>query len=200
MSSTEIFLALGLGGTALACVLWALRLRQELRLRPTAKHYTIHLDGTKFFADIDEAEVRHLVHDKLMASAAKAAERFEHALNEAVPKLLSNVSDMNAKALAAEFEKSQASLKNLNSEILQEHAALQQEVTARRTELMDALDKEIVAQYQQRLADFDQRFNDVVSSFIVESFGPDVDLSAQTNYILQQLEQHKEQIKQDIQA
>ncbi len=45
---------------------------------------------------------------------------------------------------------------------------------------------------------FNTRLNDVVSSYLTECLGSQVDLGAQSTYIFAALEQHKADIKRDV--
>jgi hypothetical protein len=181
-------------------LLWLLLSDRRQQGKTSLRHNTVHLDGTKFFATLDETEIRRLVQEKLEASAVKAAERFESSLNKAIPKLVADIDEMNSRTLRKEFEKHQVSFEALSEQALQAQARLEHDVTERRTALLSALDKKIVQEYQARLSKFDTRFSDVVASYITESLGKEADLGAQMPYILQQLEQNKEQLKQDILA
>jgi len=184
----------------LGTLIWVSVLYQKFHHRPTPKNYTIHLDGSKFFADIDTEEIKSLVHDKLVTSTAKAAKEFEEALSKTVPKLVSDIDEVNTKAMKEEFEKYRANIQALSAEAMQDQFQLQQEVADHRKELMEALDKEIVMQYQKRMSEFDSRLSNVISSYIIDSLGQQADLGAQFPYILSTLEAQKEQIKKDMLA
>lgn len=184
----------------LATLVWVSLLHARLHKRPVPKNYTIHLDGNKFFADIDTDEIKTLVHDKLVTSTAKAAKQFEESLSKTVPKLVADIDEVNTKAMKEEFEKYRANIQALSAEAMQDQFQLQQEVADHRKELMEALDKEVVTQYKKRMGEFDSRLSNVISSYIIDTLGQQADLGAQFPYLLSRLEAQKEQIKKDMLA
>ncbi|EDK72541.1 hypothetical protein TM7_0325 [candidate division TM7 genomosp. GTL1] len=198
-------IALGVGlilliALSVVVLVWVVRLDRAQQGKASLRHYTVHIDGTKVFNNVSETEVKRLVHDKLTVSAAQAAEKFEASLNKTIPKLTADIEEMNSRTLQKEFNKYQLSFNALNDEAMQSQAKLVHEIQQRRAALLGALDKKIISDYQERLARFDQRFSDIISSYIAESLPENADLGAQLPAILAELEANKEQIKKDILA
>lgn len=201
MDSLQIVLVVGLIAmvviNALSLV-WAMRLNSQLRSRPSPKVYEVKVDAEKVLADIDMSEVEKLAKQQLSKVADEAGARFKESLNNAVDQLSVRISDMASNSLTGEFEKYQVSLQALRDQSIQEFSKLQKELDDRRTQLVEHLDKIIQTEGEKRFATFDQRMNDVVSSYLVESLGTQVDLGAQSAYIFETLEKHKDEMKRDI--
>lgn len=177
---------------------WAMKLNRQLRERPAPKVYEIKVDAGKVLADIDMSEVEQLTKQQLAKVASEAGARFKESLDNAVDNLSVRISDMANNSLVGEFEKYQVSLQALRDQSIQEFSKLQKELDDRRTQLTEHLGRVIQQEGEKRLGALDDRMNDVVSSYIIESLGNQVDLGAQSAYIFDMLHEHKDEIKKDI--
>ena len=182
----------------LAALAWASVLDRKARAKPQPKVYEIHLEGTKVFSDVDLEKIQQEAKSQLADAAKVAAERLQKSLNNGVDQVSANINDSLSTSLSAEFEKYQVSLSALRDQSIEQFAHLQQELDHRRTELMEHLEREVAAEHAQRVDAFNAKLGDVVASYIVESLGNNVDLGAQTSYIISVLEQHKDDIKRDL--
>jgi division protein CdvB (Snf7/Vps24/ESCRT-III family) len=181
-----------------ASLWWAMRLNRELRSRPSPKVYEVKVDAGKVMADIDMTAVEELTKQQLSKVANEAGGRFKESLDNAVDQLSVKISDMANDSLTGEFEKYQVSLQALRDQSIEEFSKLQKELDTRRTQLTEHLDKVIQSEGEKRLGALDSRMNDVISSYLIESLGNQVDLGAQSAYIFETLEKHKDEIKKDI--
>jgi vacuolar-type H+-ATPase subunit E/Vma4 len=177
---------------------WASLQDRKARAKPAPKIYEIHLEGTKVFSDVDLAEIQKAAKDQLHNAAQDAAQRLQKSLNNSVDQVASDISDRLATDLRAEFEKYHVSLSALRDQTIDQFGKIQQDLDHRRLELIEHVDRQVALEQEKRLIRFNERMNDVVTSYIAESLGNQVDLGAQTDYILQTLEANKEQIKRDI--
>lgn len=177
---------------------WASLQDRKARAKPTPKIYEIHLEGTKVFSDVDLAEIQKAAKDQLHHAAQDAAQRLQKSLNNSVDQVAADINDRLATDLRAEFEKYQVSLSALRDQTIDQFSKIQQDLDHRRLELIEHVDRQVALEQEKRLIRFNERMNDVVTSYIAESLGNQVDLGAQTDYILQTLEANKEQIKRDI--
>jgi Skp family chaperone for outer membrane proteins len=144
------------------------------------------------------SEVEKLTKQQLSKVAGEAGARFKESLDNAVDGLSVHISDMASNSLTGEFEKYQVSLQALRDQSIQEFSKLQAELDSRRTQLTEHLDKIIQTEGEKRLGALDERMNDVISSYLIESLGTQVDLGAQSAYIFETLHNHKDEIKRDI--
>lgn len=182
----------------LATLTWASVQDRKARQKPQPKIYEIHLEGTKVFSDVDLAEIQKAAKEQLHSAAEEAAQRLQKSLNNSVDQVAADINDRLSTDLIAEFEKYQVSLSALRDQTIEQFSKIQAELDHRRLELIEHVDRQVAAEQEKRLAHFNDRINDVVTSYITESLGTNVDLGAQTDYILQALEANKEQIKKDI--
>lgn len=182
----------------IAVLTWASVQDRRARQKPTPKIYEIHLEGTKVFSDVDLAEIQKAAKSQLQTAAADAAERLQKSLNNSVDQVAADINDSLSTDLTAEFEKYQVSLSALRDQTIEQFSKIQEELDHRRLELVEHLDRQVAAEQEKRLSHFDDRINDVVTSYIAESLGNEVDLGAQTQYIIGALEANKEQIKKDV--
>lgn len=201
MDSLQLILVLGLIALVVVNAVslgWAMRLNRQLHSRPQPKVYEVKIDAQEVLADVDMREIERLTKQQLARVAAQASGRFKESLDNAVDQLSIKISDMASTSLSGEFEKYQVSLQALRDQSIQEFSKLQGELDGRRTQLTEHLDRVIQAEGEKRLATLDERLDDVISSYLIESLGNQVDLGAQSAYIFETLHKHKDEIKRDI--
>lgn len=69
-----------------------------------------------------------------------------------------------------------------------------------RKSLVAQLEKEVTEEKERRIAQFDQGMAKVINHYVVEAVGNQIDLNDQLEYILAELEAHKEAIVEDIRS
>ena len=201
MDSMQIILVAGLIVMALvnaSTLFWAMYLDRKLRGRPTPKHYEVHVEGTKVFNEMDMAEVEKKADAQLLQAVQVASQRLEASVNKGVEQLAAHVNDVASTSIRNEFDKYQASLRALNNQTIEQFAKIQADLEQQRNDLLKQLQTEVAQERERRLNKFGERINDVVSSYLAETLGSRVDLGAQSGYILESLQKHKEDIKRDI--
>lgn len=201
MDSLQLILVIGLIAMVIIngiSLVWATKLNRQLHERPQPKVYEVRVDAKQVMADVDMTDIERLAKQQLSKVASEAGGRFKESMDNAVDGLSVRISDMANNSLAGEFEKYQVSLQALRDQSIQEFSKLQAELDTRRTQLTEHLDKIIQAEGEKRFASLDERMNDVVSAYLIESLGNQVDLGAQSAYIFETLHKHKDEIKRDI--
>lgn len=150
----------------------------------------------------------------------KGAAKFEHELNrsadELQKQLAQTVDQLNKKLnrlgsdiVADEMRRYHDTIDQLRShantslsEARDKIAAHQQELEAKLTahhdELEAKLNEEINTEKQRRLEQLDTKLADSVMAFLTETLGHNADLGAQSKYLIEQLEAHKDDIKQGV--
>lgn len=203
MDNIQIILVGGLVVMALinaVSLIWAFYLDGKLRQRPTPKNYDIHVEGTKLFSEEDLAEARTLAQEELRKSVEVAAEQLQRSVSESAQEIAGHINEASGEALNQELEKYRITLSELHAQAIRQFGQLQQEIDQQRTKLIGQLEEDVKKEQERRVDHFNERINEVVASYIAESLGDRVDLGAQGPYILQVLQKHKEDIKQDILA
>lgn len=168
------------------------------RRPPRPKHYTINIDGSKYFQEIDQTEINRLVHEKLQSATTDAVEQFRGALETTMPQLVQDVRSLHETEVKKAFANYTQEFETLNQEAVATFSAIHDDLMKRHKELSDGLDKRAVADYKFRMSVFDKRLEDIVSGYVLESLGSQVDLGAQLPYILGKIQENKDQIKRDM--
>lgn len=84
------------------------------------------------------------------------------------------------------------------AEINKHQSDLKSQFTARQTELEAKLAEEIAAERQFLTQQINTKLSDAVISFLTETMGHDVDLGAQSKYLISMLEEHKAELTKGI--
>lgn len=201
MDSLQLTLVVALVVMALinvATLMWATSLGRKLNSRPTPKVYEVRLEQAQVIKDIDMAEVEKQAKAELQQAAREAATHLHNTIKHTVEQVGMHVDEAVQNTINQEFEKYQISLQALREQSIDEFSKLQKDLDDRRNRLLEALDKQANAELERRVDRFNASLNDVVSNYIVESLGNQVDLGAQLPYIIQNLQKHKDDIKRDV--
>lgn len=179
-------------------LIWAFYLDGKLRQRPTPKNFDVHVEGVKVFGDGDLDEVRELAKSQMQKSIDTAVEQLQHSVADSAQEIAARINDASNKTLQEELEKYSITLGELHAGAIRQFTELQQDIERHRQEMLARLEKDIAEERERRINSFNERINQVVSSYLAESLGSRVDLGAQGPYILQILQEHKEDIKRDV--
>lgn len=185
---------IGMGIINAASLLWAGYLDRKLRGKPTPKHYDVHIEGTKVFPEVDRQAVEAKAEVLLVEAVDKAAAKLQTSLGKTSEIMAKNIET----ATAQELQKYHANLEQLTQQSVAVFNQLQADVEQRRAELFKQLETEVAAEREKRMDNFNAKLNDVVTSYLLESLGSQVDLGAEAPYIFEVLAAHKEDIKRDV--
>lgn len=203
MDPLQLTLVVGLLLMALVnagSLFWASFLDRKLRERPVPKTYEVHVEAEKLFDAMDLKSVEKAAAEAMKAAIHNAASELKETTDTTVARLGTRIDDMTNTNLTQEFEQYQVSLQALRDQTIQQFGKLQAELDSHRDKLMAELEGDIAKEQARRMDRFNERLNDVISNYLVESLGNQVDLGAQTTYIIKSLETHKEDIKRDMLA
>ena len=84
------------------------------------------------------------------------------------------------------------------AEIDQHQTELKVKLAMRQSEMEAELEAKIKAEEASRLQEIDTKLSDAVMSFLTETLGHEVDLGAQSQYLLKTLDEHKDELKKGI--
>lgn len=185
---------------SIASLGWAFFLDGKFRNRPSPKHYSVHVEGTKVFSEQDLAAAREEARAGLSKAVAESSGLVRSSLAATINSLGEKAEEMATITLGQEFEKYQTSFAALREETIKEFADLQKQLDKRRDEITTQMEDTFNKSQEERIDAFNARIADVVSSYLVEALDKGVDLGAQSKYIIHTLEAHKEDIKKDILA
>jgi ClpP class serine protease len=166
----------------------------------TTKLYQVNVDADKVLHEIDTTEIEKQTMQQLQKSTQEGAVKIQNAIDGAISRIAEHVEEMTNTTLNAEFQKYQLSLQALREQSITEFTKLQKELDLQRGDMVKQLEKQVVAEHAKRVDQLNSKINDVVSSYVLESLGNNVDLNNQMSFILQKLSEHKQDIKRDILA
>lgn len=100
----------------------------------------------------------------------------------------------------AKLEKTLTELQSsIESGLASRQSTFEQTLATREKALDANLDAQIAKERQLLMQQIDTKLGDAVGSFLLNTLGTNVDLGAQTPYLLQLLESHKDEFKQEVQ-
>lgn len=86
----------------------------------------------------------------------------------------------------------------IETSLAKRQSDFQQKLDAREAALDVNLDQQIAKERELLQKQIDTKLGDAMSSFLINSLGTNVDLGAQTPYLLQLLESHKDEFKKEV--
>lgn len=147
--------------------------------------------------NLDLSHVEHTAEQQLQAAVEASKGRLQESINKSIDIVASRIGQVADTTVNQEFEKYTVTMEALQTQSVQEFSKLQAELQKKHDELMQTFETQVAAEMEKRMDKFNEHLNDVVSSYIAESLGNNVDLGAQSMYIIRTLEEHKEDIKRD---
>lgn len=150
--------------------------------------------------NLDLTHVERTAEEQMQKAVEASKGRLQDSINKSIDTVASRISQVADTTVNQEFEKYKVTMEALQTQSVQEFTKLQTELQSKHDELMQNFETQVAAEMEKRMDKFNEHLNDVVSSYIAESLGNNVDLGAQSMYIIQTLEQHKEDIKRDTLA
>lgn len=139
----------------------------------------------------------------------KSAVELQRELHTTAVSLNQRIAKTGAEVVNSEMERYHAQLDELRKqaetaiggaekEISGHQADLQAKLAEKQAELETKLAEDIAAEKQRLLAQMDTKLADAVTSFLMETLQHDVDLGAQSRYLISQLEEHKAEISKGV--
>jgi F0F1-type ATP synthase membrane subunit b/b' len=128
----------------------------------------------------------------------RAAHDLEKDLAVTSEDIKKNLSKLETETAGKEQASYQAMLTELEQQTKGDVQNLHQTMANDTTELKAKLAEEMAAEKQQLVAQIDTRLGDAVSSFLLETMQHNVDLGAQTAYIMSVLNEHKDELKKEV--
>jgi DNA anti-recombination protein RmuC len=176
-----------------ASLLWVVKLQKllkEANSKPPAPADVVTPDVVD--------RLRHDAEADLQSVLTKVAAAFGQQLNATTARLNQHVEEMAEKVVQDELTKYQKTFDELRQAAIERLSQIQTTVEERRGQMEADLQAEVAAEKQRLLASFDAKIGDVLSAYIVEVLGDQVDLGAQSHYLLSMLDKHKEELKKAI--
>ena len=133
------------------------------------------------------------------SEALKAsAQRFIDELQSTSQLLNGQIKNLATGIIGNELQQYQTELAQARAQAISDLGQLQTAINEQKTKLEADLMEEIKTQKQSMLAQIDTKLGDAVGSFLVETLQHNVDLGAQNAYIVAMLEEHKAELKREL--
>jgi hypothetical protein len=183
--------------TNFATLLWVLNLQRRLRVRgPVPADVPAESTEPQLVQVAKNLELR--ADQELSAAIESSIESFNRAINRASREVSEDVHERIRGNLAAGAQALNETLDQLRQTMAQDTAGIHQVLEEQGEALKHEAESRVQAEVEQRLARIDEKLSDILAAYIIESLGEQVDLGSQLPYIVQTLEQHKDDIKRDI--
>lgn len=152
---------------------------------------------------MDEVLTAHqqMLEQKFTARSGQLAQEFQQIQAEQSKKQAEFETELAQKEslLMSQLNQRETSLSSRQAELEQSLVSRQQLFVAKQTELEQQLEAEMAKQRTAYQAAIDTKLSEAIVSFLSDTLGQHVDLGAQAPYLIQQLEAHKEELKQELQ-
>lgn len=138
------------------------------------------------------------------AALDQSAENLQHDLDATSEKVNRLLAQLGTQVVGTEMERYRIDLVALRKQTETAFSGAQSEIGVHQAKLIEALkislNEEMSAEKQRLLKQIDTKLGDAVASFLVETLQHDVDLGAQTKYLMETLEEHKQDFLQEVQS
>lgn len=164
------------------------------RRRRTKKGSATQGDGKP--ADYNGLESQAV--DEFKGITTLAARDLKERLALAVQSVDSQIQSAVNDVLSDEKRTYRESLSALREHSVEEFGDMQKQMEEYRTQLYQSFQNMVESDRQVQLQHFNDRMDDIISSYIVEALDNNIDLGSQMKYIIASLESRKDEIKKDI--
>lgn len=137
-----------------------------------------------------QAAIEHATKE-LETDLQKSTEQVTKQLHTLATDIVTTELDRYKTTLEALRAQTEASLTSATSEIAAHQTDIHADLAKQKTELVAKMHDEIATEKQQLIAQIDTKLADAVTSFLVETLGHNVDLGAQSDYLISVLDEHK---------
>ena len=168
-----------------------LKTKKELKVvSPHPANEVIPKEIKQRLIEESEEKYRHILD--------QSSTRLTKELDETVERINKTVKNLAADIITKELEGFEKLFQDYKDKADKELEGTKAQTDQYHNELKLKLDEE-AKQERQRLHELiDNKLADVVMSFLLEAMQHEVDLGAQTDYLMKQLEDHKEEFKQAV--
>ncbi len=128
----------------------------------------------------------------------KSAGQLEHELSMTGERINVTIKKLAADIITKELQDMQNMLKDYKQQTETEISQTRQDTDQYREDLKRQVAEDVEAEKQQLVSVIDNKLYDVIMSFLMEALQHDVDLGAQSDYLVSLLEEHKDEFKQAI--
>jgi hypothetical protein len=141
-----------------------------------------------------QAKAEHLMEE----TVRKSIQKLHDDLGKTTGLINQRVGELSDKVIQDELTKYQGALDEVRQSSIDTLSEVQQAIDKRRGEMEETLAAEVAEEKKHVLERFEQHMGEVVSGYLVETLGQNIDLGAQSSYIFDTLEKHKDELKKAL--
>lgn len=127
-----------------------------------------------------------------------AAGQFSQDLDATSQLINDQIKRLSVEIISQELEQYKADIDRLRQEAAASLGQVTTAVQEERQKMQEAMEAEVAAEKQRRLAEFEAKLGETVSSFLLETLKHNVDLGAQSAYLMATLEEHKAELVAEV--
>ena len=155
-----------------------------------------------------EVPLTKSVRDRLITDAEakyasvidRASEQFSKEMSITTDKINASITKLASDIMKKEHDQFDQLLSEYKSRAVNTMENTKNQTVTYENELKAKLEQEVEQEKQRLIQLVDSKLADALLSFLTESMPHEVDLGAQTDYLIKQLEQHKQEFKQAIES
>lgn len=132
-------------------------------------------------------------------AVAESSQQFKADLGDTSKKLNTLIVRLTTEVVERELDDYRQGLVAARQQALTSLQQMQQAVEAKQKELEADVNSELAKRQAYLMERLDKRLGQAVTTYLVESLGQGADLGAQREYMLAQLEAHKDELKKEVQ-
>lgn len=164
----------------------------SVHLSPVAKGRLLRTAQSRYQIVLERSALE--LQRDLKTTAAQLNKKLEKLGND----IVSSETSHYHHALDELREQAELVLASTQTAMATQQSELKEKVAARQAELEEALTDEMAAEKQHLIEQMDTKLADAIASFLTETLGHNVDLGAQTAYLVATLEEHKDELKNGV--
>lgn len=135
---------------------------------------------------------------KYQAALSQASGQFDQDLATTSQTINGQILRFSTELLATELDEYRQGLVKAREDAIANMGKVNDEIEKQRQALLDAAAGEVGQEKQRLVQLIDTKLNDAVGAFLIETLKHNVDIGAQSAYLSQMLEEHKEELKQEV--
>ncbi len=182
--------------------IWTLWQLQKLQ-----KHLNVYND---YVGEVREGVISEVITEEFLNQLRNQAQlqltntiramdkELQQALSQSYQQLMQNIEQEAARIINGELEQYRKTISDAKDAASNVSSETERQLSEIRTQVQEQAESAVREEKKRLAGEIESKLSDIVVYYLVEALGEGVDLGSQRQYILQQLEERKEDIKRDI--
>lgn len=193
--------------TLIAAMVVLLSIWTLWQLQKLQKHLNVYND---YVGEVREGVINEVITEEFLSQLRNQAQlqltntiqamdgELQQALGQSYQQLMQNIEQEAARIINGELEEYRKTISDAKVAASNVSSETERQLSEIRAQVQAQAETAVREEKKRLAAELESKLSDIVVYYLVEALGEGVDLGSQRQYILQQLEAHKEDIKQDI--